>query len=331
MSGKPEREFDKGKGKSLMGDDRESIKEIFVMATMDCEPVRSDIPENLQEISKSGPVNRQASEQSIRGCVGICASYGLPVTLFLHPEVAAYHTQLLLDYENKGHCLGLHLHPYKLTTTRYHCDLGAYSAAEQQQMISEAADRWQETIGHHPLFFRAGYFSANDMTYGVLEDFGFIGGSVSIPGRVLPEHQSVWVGAADFPHRANTSFRFLPGESSFVEVPVSVDYRRPIEHGAAGEVGYEWPYIASHEYDFDAVVSDIVERFRRDKPQFPVLVMDVHNDQAFEDPQHPASRNLHAILDTLFKRTQHQAISVKAVTLHELCASVGQVEYGERL
>ena len=39
--------------------------------------------------------------------------------------------------------------------------------------------------------FRAGYFSANDMTYGVLEALGFRGGSVSIPGQILPEHCSV--------------------------------------------------------------------------------------------------------------------------------------------
>lgn len=291
---------------------------------MDCEPVRSDIPEEIREISQSGPSDRQSSEQSIRGYLEICASYGLPVTMFLHPEVTAYHTQSLIDYEKKGHCLGLHLHPYKLTTGRYCYDLGAYSAAEQRRMISTASDRWQETIGHHPFFSRAGYFSANDMTYGVLEDLGFIGGSVSIPGRVLPEHQSVWIGAADFLHRADTAFRLTPGQSNFVEVPVSVDYRRPIEHGAAGEAGYEWPYIASLDYDFYAVVVDIVERFRRDRPEFPVFVMDVHNDQAFGDSEHPATRNLHTVLDTLFEQAEQYAISTNAVTLRELCSLVGQ-------
>jgi hypothetical protein len=47
-----------------------------------------------------------------------------------------------------------------------------------------------------------------------------------------------------------------------VEVPVSVDYRRPIELGAAGETGYEWPYIASLDYDFYACArwSDKAER-----------------------------------------------------------------------
>jgi len=306
------------------------MKEIFLVATMDCEPVRADIPEELREISQSGPADRQASEQSIRGYVEICASYSLPVTLLLHPEVAACHTGLLLDYEKRGHCLGLHLHPYKLSTSRYRCDLGAYSAAEQHRMISQAAARWQETIGHHPLFFRAGYFSANDMTYGVLEDLGFIGGSVSIPGRVLPEHQSVWIGAVDFPHRANTAFRLSPGQSSFVEMPVSVDYRRPIRRGAAGEVGYEWPYIASLQYNFEAVVSDIVDRFLREKQRFPVFVMDVHNDQAFEDPDHPASRNLHTVLNTLFKLAEHHALSVKAVTLCEFCSMVGQSETNKK-
>jgi peptidoglycan/xylan/chitin deacetylase (PgdA/CDA1 family) len=249
----------------------------------------------------------------------MCASYGFPVTIFLHPEVAAYHAALLLGYEENGHCLGLHLHPYKLIPTRYHRDLGAYTEAEQRQIIAEASKRWSEVIGHAPGFFRAGYFSANDMTFRVLEDLGFIGGSVSIPGRLLPEHQSVWVGAADFPHRADTAFRLAEGQSRFIEVPVSVDYERPIKRGNAGEVGYEWPYIASLEYDFQAVVPDIISRFSRSTARFPVFVMDVHNDQDFQDPEHPAAGNLRIVLDTLLRESTKQGMALRGVTLDILC------------
>lgn len=305
-------------------------REIFVLATMDCEPVRAEVPEDLREISRSGPAGRGESERAIRGYVEILSSYDMPVTLLVHPEVADYHTELLLDYERSGHCLGLHLHPYKLAGGGYRCDLGAYPAEEQRRMINAACRRWQEIIGRHPRFFRAGYFSANDMTFGVLEDLGFQGGSVSIPGRILQAHQSVWAGAADYPHFADRAFRLCPGRSTFIEIPVSVDYRRPVVRGAAGEIGFEWPYVASLEYDSAAVVADILERFFEDKPAFPVFVMDVHNDQPFEDPDHPCSRNLRLILDTLWARAPEHATELKALTLRELCALVQSREKVEQ-
>jgi hypothetical protein len=297
-------------------------REIFVLATMDCEPVRGEVPEDLREISRSGPAERGESERAIRGYVEILSSYGLPATLLVHPEVAGYHTELLLDYEQSGHCLGLHLHPYKLAGGGYRRDLGAYPAEEQQRMVGAACRRWKEIIGRHPLFFRAGYFSANDMTFGVLEDLGFLGGGVSIPGRILQGHQSVWAGAADYPHRVDRAFRLSPGRSSFIEVPVSVDYRRPVVHGAAGEIGFEWPYIASLDYDSAAVVTDILERFHEDMPATPVFVMDVHNDQPLDDPEHPCSRNLRLILDTLGARAREHGAKLTGMTLRELCPLV---------
>jgi hypothetical protein len=113
-----------------------------------------------------------------------------------------------------------------------------------------------------------------------------------------------------------------PGRSSFIEIPVSVDYRRPVGRGAAGEIGYEWPYIASLQYDSSAVVTDILERFHEDDPAFPVFVMDVHNDQSFDDPGHPCSRNLRRILDTLSARAREHGAKLTALTLRELCPLV---------
>lgn len=293
--------------------------EIILLATMDCEPVRDEVPEQLRGISVSGPGNRDLSERAIGGYIESCAARDIPVTLFLHPEVAAYHTAMLLDLERNGHCLGLHLHPYKLAEAGYRLDLGAYSAQQQGQLIGDALQRWRRIIGHHPAYFRAGYFSANDATYAVLEQLGFTGGSVSIPGRVLPAHQSVWAGAVDCPHRADAVFRQTSGAARFIEIPVSVDYRRPVKRGAAGEAGFEWPYLAATGYDFRAITIDIVERFRKEGPRFPVFVMDVHNDQDFSDPQHPASRNLQTVLDTLSSEAARYDLTVRALTLETLC------------
>jgi peptidoglycan/xylan/chitin deacetylase (PgdA/CDA1 family) len=301
------------------------MAELFVMATMDCEPVRSMIPESRRDISRSGPADWQASERSIRGYAGLCAAYGWPLTLFVHPEVAAEHRGLLRELEQRGCCLGLHLHPYKLAAGDYRLDLGAYPATEQRRMIAAAAAVWRRQIGHAPQYFRAGYFSANDMTFGVLEKLGFAGGSVSIPGRVLPDHQSVWAGASAYPHAADAAFRLSSGASSFVEVPVSVDYQRPVARGAAGEIGYEWPYLAAEGYDFRAVAGDIVERFAKEAPPIAVFVTDVHNDQDLSDLDHPAARNLRTLFDEVLARAAARNLTVKGTTIEAVCRTYRQL------
>jgi len=292
---------------------------IFFLATMDCEPIRSEVPEAVRDISMSGPRDHKQSETAIKRYAEICASFDLPVTFFVHPEIAVQHRQLLLDLSSRGACLGLHLHPYKLLGSSYDADLGAYSGEEQRRMIAAAAEAWKEALGERPLYFRGGYFSANDATFEVLTDLGFEGGSLSIPGRVLPQHHSVWAGAPDYPHRANTVFRLLTGSSSFIEVPVSVDYRRPVSKGAAGEVGCEWPYLAADRYDHGSVARNILERFQRENPVFPIFVIDVHNDQDMDDPLNPAVQNLRTAVDAVFVWAGRHQLAVHGLTLDELC------------
>ena len=154
---------------------------------------------------------------------------GYPVTLFAHPEVAVAQPGLLLELQEAGACLGMHLHPYKFDDARYPRDLGYFTAEQQTDLISSASKVWSDALGQHPRYFRGGVFSANDATFGVLAELGFHGGSVSCPGRVLPEAMAIWAGAELYPHRANLSFRQIEGDSDFVEVPISVDTSRPME------------------------------------------------------------------------------------------------------
>lgn len=119
--------------------------------------------------------------------------------------------------------MGLHLHPYKFDKGQYLLDLGAYSAIDQQKILGEASNAWEEALDQKPRYFRAGYFSANDSTFQVLQDLGFTGSSISWPERVLQTHYSVWAGAELYRHRAHLTFRQLSGDNNFIEVPVSVD------------------------------------------------------------------------------------------------------------
>lgn len=291
---------------------------LYVLLTMDCETAKQEVTPHGTRMSASGPRDYEESERSIRGYVSIAESYGLPVTLIAHAEVAAGNRNLLLDLQSRGHCLGLHLHPYKFAGRGYLDDLGAYSAEEQREMLSAAAGVWEQALGQRPLYFRAGYFSGNDNTFRVLNDLGFRGGSLSNPGRVLPEHHSVWAGAENYPHQANLEFRQTKGQSSFIEVPVSVDYERPVQSGAAGEQGYEWPYVPA-SYDHRAVVEHVLERTRADAPMYGTLVLDTHNDQEYLDPGYSATVNLKLILDTAFTLCEELDLQPVGATLESMC------------
>jgi len=289
-----------------------------VLLTMDCETAKQEVTPHGTRMSASGPWDYLESERSIRGYASIAEAYGLPLTLFAHPEVAVGNRDLLLDLQSRGHCLGLHLHPYKLAGKSYLEDLGAYSPQEQRGMLSAAAEVWERALGRRPLYFRAGYFSGNDSTFRVLQDLGFRGGSLSNPGRVLPKHLSVWAGAENYPHRANLAFRQVAGTSSFIEVPVSVDYQRPVQTGAAGEQGYEWPYVPA-SYDHREVVEHVLERTHADAPEYGTLVLDTHNDQDYLDPAHFATVNLRLILDSVFSLCEGMDMQPVGATLETMC------------
>lgn len=303
------------------------MKTIYFLATMDCEPVRSEVREEVRNVSLSGPVDWEQSERAIRGYVQTAEEYGFPVTLFVHPEVASRHRPLLLDIEEQGGCLGLHIHPYKLAGKNYDYDLGAYTEEEQKEIIGDAAESWESAIGHLPLYFRGGYFSANDMTYSVLSELGFEGGSLSNPERVLPAHCSVWAGAPDYIHPAHPSFRqaeaVVKDEGNqrnrhFVEVPVAVDYSSPTSRGAAGETGYEWPYAAAFTYNHQRVTRNIVKRFLSEASSYPVFVTDVHNDQELTNPDDPALCNFQIGVKTLHTLGKEHNFQVLGKTIEEL-------------
>jgi hypothetical protein len=217
--------------------------DVSVILTMDCEPALFELSALAKQLSGSGPATYEQGERSIRGYVEAADNEGYPVTLFAHPEVARAQTDLLLELQSAGACLGMHLHPYKFDDRRYPRDLGGFDGDQQRALLCDATEVWSEALGQHPRYFRGGVFSANDDTFGVLADLGFEGGSLSCPGRVLPQAMAVWAGAELYPHRANLSFRQISGDSDFIEVPISVDTSRPMARGDRHEAGFEWPYI----------------------------------------------------------------------------------------
>ena len=299
---------------------------LYILVTMDAEPPRPAVTDHARAMSASGPISRSQSERSIRGYTSTARAYGYPVTLFAHPEVAKDHAPLLKNLESDGCTVGLHLHPYKLIDRNYAYDLGYYAYHEQREILEHSVRRWADAMGRTPLCFRGGYFSANDDTFRILTSLGFTTGSVSIPCRVLPEHASVWAGACAVPHRAHAGFRHLPGDLPFVEVPVTVDTRRPTQHGAAGETGCEWLYVGTDRYDHAAVARDLVALAAKQDLGLRTILLDCHNDQEFEDLTHPASVRLAVVLDTIRESSRREGLEIRGVSLEGLVEAFYKAE-----
>lgn len=295
-----------------------TIKEIYLLLTMDCEPAKTDVTSYALSMSKSGPKNYIESQRSIEGYFQTAKHYGFPVTLFVHPEVAENHKDLLYNLRAEGACLGLHLHPYKFDKGQYLRDLGAYSKVDQKKILIKANTAWEEALDRKPLYFRPGYFSANDNTFRILQELDFKGGSISCPGRVLPSHYSVWSGAEAYPHRAHLHFRQCKGDSKFIEVPISVDFSRAIDADHTGHKGYEWLYIPANIYNHKEITQNLIKRFIQDTPEYPVIVTDTHNDEDYTNPDNNARKKLEVILHSLISLCTEHDIDLVGCSLDNI-------------
>ncbi len=154
------------------------------------------------------------------GYADILDEHGLKGTFFMIPGDAESDPALYNSIRERGHEIGLHLHP---GDEGYFEFAGVMGPDEQRELIAKAKSRWADAIGFEPLCFCMGYASANDYTYTALEDNGFTHGQVGLPGRRLPETACVWEGAPLDVHYANRWNRLLPGTMDFIDIPHTVD------------------------------------------------------------------------------------------------------------
>ena len=154
------------------------------------------------------------------GYADILDEHGLRGTFFIIPGDAASCPEFYRSLPGRDHEVGLHVHPGDEGFFEF---AGVMGPDEQREMIAAAKDRWAQAMGFEPVCICMGYASANDYTYGVLEDLGFKYGQVGLPGRRLIATASVWEGAPLYIHYANRYNRLLPGDLDFVEVPHTTD------------------------------------------------------------------------------------------------------------
>lgn len=294
------------------------IDKVFVVITMDCEP-----PHDGRVARASGPKSWEESERFILGYAAIAKEHGFPVSFFLHPEVALAQSLLFLGLERDGACIdGLHLHPWKYGDGRFRAHFGGLSAVEQYAAVSEAMALYRHGVGRRPKYFRPGTFSANDSTYRVLVDLGFVGGSVSAPERNFVDINAVWNGAPKDPHRPHPHFRQSYGNLPFANMPLTSDFT------TIGQLnGREYfrdlrPDFDDNEEGFRRVVRNVVGQVIARSPAVPVISMVTHNDHDYADPQDQTCRNYRFILREIGRACDDAGVSAVGATFDRICEEV---------
>ena len=302
------------------------MQDIKIVLTMDCEPTTAS-----SHPAATGPDSWTAGEDAVRGFVEIAATYGAPVTLFVHPEAAVAQAAMFRELEAQGACLGLHVHPWKYALWRhqgrkYLAHYGGLCADAQRELLGECSDLWAEAIGHRPEYFRPGTFSANDAIFRVLAAAKFRGGSCSAPGRLIPEMQAIWTGAQADPHRASAVFRQAQGALDFANMPLSADFSALLA-GPSGRSMYadfrpdvDWPgqYGVSYQTIARNIVAQVCER----RPAVPAINSITHNQYAYRNAGDAVCGRLRQMLDAMMGACGAAHLRAVGATLREVVDAV---------
>jgi hypothetical protein len=302
------------------------MQEIKLVVTMDCEPTTA-----TSHPAATGPATWSIGEDAVRGYVEIAAQYGLPVTLFVHPEAAVAQSAMFRELERGGACLGLHMHPWKYSLWRhqgqkYMAHYGGLSSTEQAELLAESAAVWADAIGRWPEYFRPGTFSANDAIFAVLAAQGFRGGSCTAPGRVIPEMQAIWTGGQPDSHRASGIFRQAQGDLNFANMPLSADFSKLLA-GPAGRSMYadfrpdvDWP--GQYGISYRTIATNIVNQVRERAPRVPTLNTITHNHYAYRNAADPVCVRLKVMLEEMLAACRAAGLREVGATLREVANEV---------
>lgn len=217
--------------------------------------------------------------RAVTGIAEVLEAHDLVATFHVIPTDAEAMPELYRDLHQRGHEVGLHVHP---ATQGYAEFLGVYGPEEQRAIVGEAKDRLEQAVGFAVHTFCPGYGSMNDHTYGVLVDLGFRHGICTIPTRILPECASVHAGAPLGIHYANRHNRVLPGDLDFVEIPPTVDPDSRMWGGKhPQDLRIELVDAKNHWY----TMHKAVQRQLSERAPVPYLRAITHNTFDYADPR----------------------------------------------
>lgn len=283
-------------------------EQIYVVFTMDCERIKKFSP-------PGGPESWEASERAIIGFSEILKQKGFKGTFFVVPEAAEKHKALFNKLANQRFEVGMHFHPQSFRNLDYNDYLGGYSYREQVKILKEGIQIWSEALRMHPRSFRSGNFSANNNTFPVLVELGFKQGSLSLPGRNLPEFKAIWQNAYPFAHHANSKDKLISGSLPFYEVPVTVNEQKyPMSNRWGFDLRIERAEFREHQSTIDENVS----RMKKEGILVKTLVAITHNMFDYSDKRNTVTKTLQLILDYLLKLREKTYLQIISSTLEEI-------------
>ncbi len=282
---------------------------LYVTFTMDCERIAAESP-------PGGPKTWKLSERAIRGYCGLLLESSMAATLFLTPECGQQHKGMLKGLESRGIELGMHIHPQSFGDHRYSRYLGQYSRQMQRDILRQGMDILTEILGERPTSFRPGNFSASDETFPVLSELGFRQGSVSDPGRDVPDYAAVWMDTCPYPHWADAEDRLSAGDLPFLEVPLTTDPDQRHPNGFPYELRIEsGPFRDWHL----PIIRRALERMDSDNVGFRNLCIFTHNCFEYDNASIDQTKTLRGIvqyIDTL--RNEYDVIPATLTEIRNL-------------
>jgi peptidoglycan/xylan/chitin deacetylase (PgdA/CDA1 family) len=273
---------------------------LFFSIQIDCE-------------STQHAVNNPAlGERAIRGLGEVFAQTNTKGAFLVIPGDIETHATIYKELESAGHEIGLHVHP---ADQGYGEFLGDQSAETQRKILSEAIDRFAQAMGRRPASFCPGYCSANDFTFGILEEFGFKHGAVSFPTRDLPQCASVWGSSPLDPHYPHRYNRMLAGDVNFVDLPITIDPdSRMWGGGHPQDLRVELVDAKNHWYTIDKAVR------RQLSQNMPIKQLHAltHNVFDYADPNNFRRETYIGIVDAARQVAEREELDFRPATLSEI-------------
>lgn len=276
----------------------------LLMFKIDCEATQHSIQDP------------DLGERAIRGLQQIMSDAGMLGSFCVIPPDIQAHADVYREFEQQGHEVGLHAHP---ADQGYEEFLGVYGPDDQAKILSEGMDLFAEQMGRKPLCFCAGYGSANDHTFPVLESLGLRHGTVSIPTRNLPQCACIWGDSpldVHYPHRNN---RCLTGDVDFVEMPNTIDPDSRMWGGRhPQDLRVELVDAKNHYY----TIEKTVKRQLAAGDGIPVkyVKMTTHNIFDYSDPKNFRRETLLGMIDATRRICDSEGVELVPATMAQAAA-----------
>jgi hypothetical protein len=278
---------------------------LFFNYSIDCELPKNTAYTGGEERCSffGGPASWEFAERSVRGFIDCMGRLEVlrGGTLFVYPDVARHQRELFREMSGAGIEIGLHLHGLRysrLAGVRAKW-LGAMTRDEQRYALATAKADVEDALGGPCLGFRACYGSANDDTFPLCEELGFQWGSNS-SGKCRIETFADWSESFPFPHFANRFDKRIPGDMSFLEIPVTKGLRTFFENdpNKPFDLRVETPPSMAGEDGriLRTIIDENLAEMKRQNTPVRTIIGASHNTNPYGDPDAFQTRNLEWIV-----------------------------------